>query len=42
LTVEEFKNKFIKNYKLQTKAVIAYINKLEKENEKLKEVKNND
>jgi len=36
MTAETFNKQFIIKYKLNTKAVIAYINKLEKENEKLK------
>jgi len=30
MTAEEFKTKFIVKYKMDTKAVIAYISKLEK------------
>ena len=37
MTAKTFKEQFIKDFKMDTKAVIAYINKLEKENEKLKE-----
>ena len=36
MTAEEFKKKFIVKFKMETKAVIAYINKLEKELEKMK------
>jgi len=39
MTAIEFKDRFILKYKMDTKRVIAYINKLEKENEKLKEKK---
>lgn len=37
MTAEEFKKKFIIKFKMDTKAVIAYISKLEKENKTLKE-----
>jgi len=39
VTAETFNKQFIIKFKMNTKAVIAYINKLEKENEKLKEKK---
>jgi len=39
MTAEQFKKRFIVKYKMDTKAVIAYINQLEKENEKFKKEK---
>ena len=36
MTADKFKEKFIVKFKMDTKSVIAYINKLEKELEKLK------